>query len=263
MITLAGITPHSPLLLPEVHSVRLTILGATVKALDEMARNLYAAKIETIVLISEHPTRYKTAFSINVHDPYSIDLREFGITEYTRQYHPDLQLIDTLQRHLRKNDQPFSLTTDNNLSFATATPLFYLATKLKKIRIIPITYSELDTKAHYKFGQIVHDVLMQSNKRIAVIAAGDMSHAMTEDSPAGFHASGEEYDQAVQHALMHNQNNDILSLDNALITEAKETSHRPISMLLGMLDELHYSTTVHAYEHPFGVGYLTAEMNIH
>lgn len=263
MITIAGITPHSPLLLPEIHSERLSVLGGTVKALDELARNIYAAKVETIVLISEHPTRYKTAFSVNVHDPYTIDLREFGIQEHTTNYHPDLQLIDTLQRHLRKDDQPFSLTTDNNLSFAAATPLFYLATKLKNVRIIPLTYSELDVKAHYKFGESVHDVLMQSDKRIAVIAAGDMSHALTPDAPAGFHASGEEFDTNMQHALVHGQIEDILQLDANLIAEAKETAYRPIVMLLGILSDLHYTTNIHAYEHPFGVGYLTAEMNIH
>ncbi len=263
MITLAGITPHSPLLLPEVHSERISILEQTTKALDALAHSIYAAKIDTIVLISEHPTRYKTAFSINMHDPYTIDLREFGVPHCHHSYKPDLQLIDTLQRHLRRESQPFSLTTDTNLSFAAATPLHYLASPQKKVRIVPVTYSELDVKAHFKFGQSLQEVLMQSDKRIAVIAAGDMSHTLSEDSPAAHHVSGEEYDTALQHALVHGQSADILNFDSGMVKEAQETSHRPISMLLGVLDDIHYQAQVLCYEHPFGVGYLTAEFEIH
>jgi MEMO1 family protein len=263
MITLAGITPHSPLLLPEVHSERISILEQTTRALDALSHSLYAAKIETIVLISEHPTRYKTSFSVNMHDPYTIDLREFGVPHCHHSYKPDLQLIDKLQRHLRREDQPFSLTTDTNLSFAAATPLHYLATPLKKVRIVPITYSELDVKAHFKFGQSLQDVLMQSDKRIAVIAAGDMSHTLSEDSPAAHHVSGEEYDTAMQHALVHGRPEDVLNFKQSMVTEAQETSYRPISILLGALDDMHYKAKVLSYEHPFGVGYLTAEIEIH
>lgn len=258
MLVFSGFTPHSPLLLPEVNQDQLHLVQATIDAMDELAEDLYAAHPDTILLISEHPTIYEDAFSVTLADPYHFDLSEFGVLDVQQKYRPNLKLIDRLQRSLRRAGHPITLTTEEALNYASAVPLMLLTQQLPQVKLIPVTYSELDPKAHFQFGQALKDEVMHCDSRVAVIASGDMSHALSSNSPAGFHRDGTVYDEKIQELVTHKNTAGLLSLEEDLIINAQQTSYRPLTILFGLLERVSVKPSILSYEAPFDVGYLVA-----
>jgi aromatic ring-opening dioxygenase LigB subunit len=231
--------------MPSINSARFQEAERTVTALSELSDELYAAHPDTIVILAESPTMYAEAFSLNVADPYVADLSNVGDLGYHKSYHPDFGLIDALQRFTRKESVPVTLSTDDRLPFQSVVPLHHLTAHLKNIRIVPITPSALDSKAHFAFGNTLKHLVMESDKRVALISAGDMGHA--EDSKV--------FDEKILTFLKERNTSGLLQVDHDEITAAQDTSYRQIAMLLGALDAIDASADVLSYERPFGVGY--------
>ena len=262
MLVFAALTPHTPLLLPTVNKERLKEVEQTRQAMLELRDALYASRPDTIVIFSSHATQFDQAFSINLHDEYLIDLKEFGDLSDYRTFKPDLQTIDRLQRTLRSKGQPVTLSSDAKLDYGAAVPLLLLGEPLPKVQIVPISYSALTAKEHFQFGDALKDVLMNENKRVAVIATGDQSHALDSHSPAGFAKEGKRYDEAVQTLLTTRNTAGLLTLDPKEVAKAHECAYRPLLMLLGVLDRMNYRPVIDSYEAPFGVGYLVAHFEL-
>jgi MEMO1 family protein len=255
MLVFAGLAPNSPLLMPSINAARFAEVANTEAALEELAEDLYAAHPDTIILFAESRTMYADAFSLNVADPYTADLSEFGDLGYAKTYHPDFGFIDRLQRHLRKSDLPVTMSTDDRLNFATAVPLDLLTDHLPSIRIVPVAPCELDAKNHFNIGAAFKHLILESDRRIAVLATGDMSHALSKDSPAGLHKDGKIFDETVLAMIKEKNTAGLLQLPEKLIKNAHDTSYRQICMLFGALDGMAVTPSVLSYEAPFGVGY--------
>lgn len=262
MIVFCGITPHSPLLLDSVNKDKLQFVEKTREALKELSEELYASHPDVILLISEHPTSFSEAFSINVSDPYTFNLEDFGDLGFERTFRPDLALIDRLQRSLRKGETPVTLTTDTALHYASAVPLHFLAEKLPDTKLVPVTYSDASPKKHYQFGQAMKDIVSLSDKRIAIIVSADMSHALSEESPAGYHTAGAAFDESIMDLITTKNTAGILSLNDELIQESHQTIYLPLLVLLGLMEKIPTNTQILSYEAPFGVGYLVANLQI-
>jgi len=262
MLVFSAFTPNSPLLLPEINKDKAYRLEKTTEAMAELADELYATHPETIILISMHPTIFNGSFSIALKDPFTFDLSEFGELSFDKKIKPDIELINELQDSLRSQGQPVTLTSDETLNYASAVPLQILTEDLKNVKLVAITYSELDTKSHFQFGNALKETIMSSDKRIAVIAVGDMSHALTNNSPADFHPDGEKYDKKIQELIAQKNTVGLISLDEKLIENAVENSYRSLTILFGLLDRISVKPEILNYEAPFGVGYLVANFAI-
>lgn len=263
MLVFAAHTPHSPLLLEEINKDRLAQVKKTKNAMKELSDELYAVHPDTIILLSAHPTVEQKAFSIAVSDPYIFDISEFGQFNFERKIHPDIMLIDRLQRSLRSSDQPITLNTDESLSYAAAVPIELLTERLPNVKLVPITYSNLDAKAHFQFGQAMKDEVMASNKRIAIIVSADLSHALNTESPAGFHADGPIYDEKIQELIIAKNTAGLLRMDEDLVKNAQQTNYRLLCILFGLLEHTSVTPQILSYESPFGVGYITANFALH
>ncbi len=244
MLVFAGLVPHSPLLMESVNPDRLHEAAKTLAALEELSDEIYAAKPETIVILAESTTMYPEAFSVNVADPYAADLSSVGDLGYHKKYDPDFGFIDALQRFARQNTIPVSLSTDELLTFQTVIPLHFLSRHFKDIRIVPIAPCSLDGKAHFSFGSTLKHLVLESPKRIAVIAAGDMSHG---DESA--------FDERLVTIMKEKNGSGLLQMDPDAIAAAKDTSYRQIAMLFGVLDGIDATPEVLSYEKPFGTGF--------
>lgn len=262
MIVFAALTPHSPLLLPSINKDRLKEVEQTRAAMNELRDLLYASRPDTLIIFSSHATQYDDAFSINLHDEYNVDLKSFGDLGDYRTFKPDLQTIDRLQRALRRDDQKLTLSSDAHLDYGAAIPLLLLTENLPNVQIVPIAYSSLSAKEHFQFGDALKEILMNENKRIAVIATGDGSHALTSHSPAGFSKEGKQFDEAVQTCIAARNTAGLLTLDPNKVAKAHECAYRPLLMLLGVLDRMNYRGVIDSYEAPFGVGYLVTHFEL-
>ncbi len=262
MLVFAGFTPNSPLLLPEINKDKLAAVEKTRAAMQELADELYTVKPDTIVIITDHPSRYADAFCLSLSDPFKFDLKEFGHLSFDRTFRPDIMLIDRLQRSLRRSQLPITMSSDEALHYASAVPLSILAKQLPKVNLVPIGYTNLDAKKHFEFGQAIKEAISDSSKRVAVIAAGDMAHTLTLNSPAPLHADGQIYDDKIQELIANKNAAGLLTIDPNVVSNAQQMSYLPLTILFGLLDHVAVTPTILSYEAPFGVGYLVANFTI-
>ena len=175
------------------------------------------------------------------------------------EFSGDFEMTHRLRDATKRAQFPATLISEPRLDHGTGVPLAMLASKLSDVRIIQLGFCGLDYKTHLDFGTLIKEQILISNRRIAVVASGDMSHALTTDSPAGFNKAGAEFDQKIRELLMARNVPGIIGLDTKFIEDAAECGLRSLLILLGILREMRYDYRELSYEAPFGVGYLAAE----
>lgn len=261
-LVFAAITPHPPILIPTIGKEHLKEIRATETALKKMEQDLYVAKPDTIIVISPHGRLLADAFSININPTYQVDLREFGDLTTKNTYQSDMNLALKITESAKLKHLPLILQTEPILDHGAAVPLFYLAQHLPNIKIIPIGYSLLEAKTHLDFGYLIKEEIMNSNQRVAIVASGDLSHALTNEAPAGFSPEGKKFDEMVIEALKSHNASALVNADPKFCEAAAECGLRSFLILLGALQRVNYELKLLSYEGPFGVGYLVAEFII-
>ena len=257
MIVFAALVPHSPLLAPGVGKEKRDALLGTLKAYAEVEQALVAAKPDTIVIISPHAHTYPDAFSANMAPKYVGTLKAFGDHQTTVDAKSDFLLLDRLQRELRSEGVPFTLTSSEELDYGFTIPLLLLTPRLPEWKLVPIAPSLMDAQAHVDFGRKLENVLHQETTRVAIIASADLSHKLTTDSPGGASVEGPAFDATVRSKLATMDVQGLLALDAQAVEAAGQCAYRPIMTLLGMLEDQSVKPRELCFEAPFGVGYLT------
>jgi len=134
-------------------------------------------------------------------------------------------------------------------------PLYYLAKAGFKGQIVHLSIGMLAYEEMYTFGKAVQAAIRHMDKRVAVIASGDLSHRLLPEAPAGYHPSGPEFDRQVVEALKNADVKKLLAIDGKLVEEAGQCGLRPIFFLMGAMGGLDVESVHASYEGPFGVGY--------
>lgn len=263
MLVFAGITPHPPIVVPTIGKDNLRFLTNTTNALRELGSELYAARPDTIIIISPHGSMLQNAFALNVMPEFLIDFEEFGdlITKFTIS--GDIGFSHHLKEQL-ETQLPVVLMSQEKLDHGVGVPLYFLTQNLdrKIIKCIPISFSLLDLNSHFEFGRKLQDEIINDTRRIAVIASGDLSHKLGKNSPAGYSPLAKDFDEELQQHIKDNDVTGILNMDRETIEEAAECGLRSFIILFGILNSIRYKTRILSYEAPFGVGYLTVNFEI-
>lgn len=89
---------------------------------------------------------------------------------------------------------------------------------------------------------------MNTNKRVAIIASGDLSHALTTDAPACHNPAGEQFDAKIQELLSSHNVTGLLGRNKQLVDNAAECGFRSLLILLGVLRDVNYEYRQYAYE---------------
>lgn len=257
-LVFATISPHPPLLIPAIGKQAAKKIAKTKAALEQMEKDLYISHPDILIIISPHGSYFPDAFTLNVSPEYQTDLREFGDLSTKVKFKGEHHLSTLIREGSRQEKIPVSMITEPRLDYGAAVPLVHLTKHLKNIKIIQIGFCDLDWKTHVAFGVVIKEQIANSSKRVAVIASGDLSHALVTDAPAGYNPAGPKFDQKIQELLSENNLAGMLQLDKKRVTDASECGFRSFLILMGILHDMHYAYKSYAYEAPFGVGYLTA-----
>ncbi|MBI2473557.1 AmmeMemoRadiSam system protein B [Candidatus Uhrbacteria bacterium] len=262
MICFAAITPHTPLLIPSVGKENTDKLKTTVQTLTHLAQELYASSPDTLVILSSHATQHEKAFSLNLHDEYQIDLKDFGDLTTHRTLKTDLELSTTIGRIMEEHQIPFTLDSNVFLDYGTGVPTYLLTQHLPRIHVVPVTFSRLSRKDHVRFGTVLKEVFENTTKRIAVIASGDLSHCLSSDAPLGFRPEGQEYTDKLLEAIKGHSIASLLSMPEELVQKSEECLYQQLLILLGIFEHKHIRPEILSYEAPFGVGYLVVQFHL-
>lgn len=244
MLKFAAITPHPPIIIPEIGSGELARCKKTVEGMKKLAKECKASKIDRSFIVSPHSTMDYDNFLINTSKTFDGDFSEFG--------YPEIRLSpkgcgEIWRKYL--NVIPYKKDT---LDHGVMVPLYYLNTIH---RIAPLSFCEQDLKQHFKFGQEIREAIDSTPKSIGFIASGDLSHRVTREAPAGYSPKGKKFDLLLMKLLAEKNTAGVLNIDGKLIAEIGECGLRSIAILLGVLSKSSYSPEILSYEAPFGVGY--------
>lgn len=256
MLVFAAITPHPPLLVPDIGKEELKKVDKTKKALEQLEQDLYLSKPDVIAIISPHGSLFADAFCINANTNFVSNFAQFGDLKTKLEWKGEPSLAAMIAHNSYEAKIPVQLVSEDALDHGATVPLSYLATHLPNCKILPLGYTNLDNKMHLDFGSLLKETFMASDKRIAVIASGDLSHGLTTDAPAGFSKAGEKFDKQVIEFLENHNTVGYSQLDAKFVEEAAECGYRSFLILLGILQGVNYAFKNYSYEGPFGVGYL-------
>ncbi|MEK7545751.1 MAG: class III extradiol dioxygenase subunit B-like domain-containing protein [Patescibacteria group bacterium] len=256
-IVFAAVVPHSPILIPSVGKEHLKKLKKTVAAMKRLEQELYAAHPDTILVISPHGPVEADHFTLDLNEKYVCDLKDFGVFDVSVDCRADMKLISALKEHVEDRGVPFMLRTERALDYGVVVPLIYLTEHIQRYSVLPIYPSLLPAKSHFEFGQAIQEVLLHSERRVAVIASADLSHRLTRSAPAGYSPYGRKFDDKIVTLLTERKYQALLTFEPELASKAAQCGLPPLTIFAGILDGMHAVPEVISYESPFGIGSLT------
>ncbi|UCG84384.1 MAG: AmmeMemoRadiSam system protein A [Dehalococcoidia bacterium] len=263
-IVFGCIVPHPPLLVPEVGGGRESEISSTIRAMEELTRQLAGRRPETVLVISPHGTMLYDSMGIATASRLRGTMRNWGARSADHDFDNDPDMVAALQAEASTAGIPLDSIGDREytLDHGVMVPIYFLVDGMKGVPLVPLTFSLMPLSTHFNFGQAIRKAAERAGKRVVIVASGDLSHRLIPSAPAGYDPMGEVFDRQLVDAIRSYDVPAVMGFDEALIDRAGECGLRSIVILLGALDGLNVKPDVLSYEGPFGVGYLVAAFDI-
>ncbi len=268
MITYAALSPHPPLLIPEIGGKRIQDVAATVAGMEQMARELVDSYPETVVFITPHGNVFSDAISVLSEARMEGDFSNFGNHQKRTSCQNDNELLQEIERRASSTninvvllDKETALYNQLNpgLDHGIMVPLYYLQEAgLSNANVVAISVAFLSLLELFIFGTLIRDASEVLGRRVAIVASGDMSHRLKDEGPYDYHPDGQRFDAEVKKILAAGDVQSFLNMPEELRENAGECGYRSLVMMFGALDGREFTSRVFSYEGPFGVGYMTA-----
>lgn len=259
-VVFAGISPHPPLLIPEVGGEGRGKVEATLKAEEEWARHLRAANPERIVIISPHAPSDINRIPIFDVDRLSGDMGRFGHSEVSMEWEVDRSFV----KRLAAENIP-TIKIDAGLcerchlhaeiDHGAFVPLYFASQAGVKVPIVLLGYAGLSRRDYERLGKIIARLATEDHLATALIASGDLSHRLLADGPYGFNKEGPIFDRMITEAMQKRSLRKIREIGESNIYEAGQCGFNAILALLSALESFDCTTNFLSYEGPYGVGY--------
>lgn len=256
----AIITPHPPVLLPEVGGGREREIAATDRAMRTAAETVAAWQPDVIIVSSPHTILYRDYFHIAPGDGAVGDMSRFGAPEVRIHACYDTLLREEIIR--RAEAEGLHAGTlgqrDPELDHGVLIPLYYLRKAGVRCPIVRMGLSGFSPLDHYRLGKCVQDAVNALGRRAVFLASGDLSHKLKADGPYGYAPEGPQFDDAVTHTMASGDFLEFLTIGPALCERAAECGLRSFQVMAGALDGLAVEPQLLSHEGTFGVGYAIA-----
>lgn len=265
MLVSAGLCPHSPTLIPYIGKENLNSAKSTIKSLETLFSEILSSQISALILLytPKDGNRISKKIKINVEAEVEVNLEEFGDLEHKFTFSSDIGLGHRL-KEIVETAMPVDLVSNHIEDYSLNVPVYYI-NKMQKngFKILPISISAGFKKEFLTmFGRYLKEKLVSLNERYSVLAVGDLSHALSEDSPSGFRKAGVLFDNQFVAGLRNKKLNESLNIGSKTINMAEQCIFDPFCVLAGILHGMEFETKALSYEHPFGVGFLVAQFCI-
>ena len=256
----AVLTPHPPVLLPEVGRGREREIAATSQAMETAAAEVARWEPDVLVVASPHTVLYGDYFHIAPGGGATGDMSAFGAPQVRIQVDYDIPLRDEIVRRAQAAGLKAGTLgqRDPDLDHGVLIPLYFLRKAGVHCPIVRLGLSGFSPLAHYQLGQCVARAVEALGRRAVFVASGDLSHKLKDDGPYGFAPEGPVFDEAVTAAMASGDFLKFLTMDPALCERAAECGLRAFQMMAGALDGLSVAPRLLSHQGTFGVGYAVA-----
>lgn len=268
MLKTIGLTPHPPLIIPEVGRGELAKVEQTVTGMKQLSRRIRRSAPELLIVITPHGPLLREGIAAIAQPFLEGDFGSFGAAGVKVSLKTDALLLEHLQRESEGEGPRLialgaggrRLPRGFSMDHGAAVPLYYLQQAGVPLRGLHLTYTFAPLRELYRFGEILRRAVEARALPTAIVASGDLSHRLTPGAPAGYNPRGAEYDRLIVELLRAGKVEEILNLDEDFVEEAGECALRSFVIALGALSGERFRSEILSYEGPFGVGYMVAEL---
>lgn len=268
-MTLVGcfVTPHPPIIVPEVGGRRLAGVMPTVEAMRRVGKEAAALGPEVVVIMSPHAPIDADRMSVGLAERYVGSLSYFGAGQVALDLQGRPALGERIVDEARARGVPADALRGRRelveLDHGSLVPLVFVVGELDPPpALVVLSFSFLDRQTHRRFGQAIGAAIEEWPERVLYVASGDLSHRLTPDAPAGYSPRGAEFDRLVVESFAAEDEAGLLKLAPGLQQDAGECGYRSLVTLFGVLEGRTAHTRVLSYEGPFGVGYLVGAVDL-
>jgi aromatic ring-opening dioxygenase LigB subunit len=283
-IVFAGIAPHPPLLVPEVGGARVSQVAGSTLAMKTFSQRLMQSAPDSIVLISPHSPLDSNSFTARAETTLSGDFGEFLAPSVRLEFSNDLALLQAIEKAVLQCDGDSSETQGGQgerksssskassksrvsirrlaghvpLDHGVLVPMYYLAQAGWSGPLVVFGFTLQPDSVHIAFGEAIRQAAIDTNKRVAIVASGDLSHRLKVGGPYEFEPIAHLFDEQVVAAIERGAPEKVLAIDPELRQRAGECGYRSIVVAVGSTIEATRKCELLHYEGPFGVGYMVA-----
>ncbi|MFH0916417.1 MAG: class III extradiol dioxygenase subunit B-like domain-containing protein [bacterium] len=266
------VTPHPPIIVPEVGGASLAEADATVQAMHALREKAALLDPDAIVLMSPHSALARSQMGVSLASDYRGSLAFFQAPHVRLEMAGDQALAEAILNEALDHGIPTTITGSHgesiDLDHGAMVPLWYLTGELARpCRLVLLAFSYLGLDEHVRFGEAVGRAIVESSVRVLSVASSDLSHRLLPGAPAGYDPRGADFDHAVADTFAAGDWEALLSIDPGLVRAAGECGYRSLAVLSGVVAGLeaaggHARNHLLSYEGPFGVGYLVGEVEV-
>lgn len=264
------LSPHPPIIIPEVGMGEEKKILDTTNSLNEIADEIGREKPDTIIIVSPHGTMFRDAIAIVYKDTIHGNLREFNAPEVSMNLNIDKKLSSRIYEIAMERKIPTvmlenSLLSKYNISVkldhGAIVPLYFVNKYYRDYKIVHITYAPLSDISLYKFGIAIKKAVDELDENAIFIASGDLSHRLKSDGPYGYNSCGKKFDSQFLTSLKSGNLINIFTMDKKIIKNAGQCGRRSVLIMLGALDGKKFKGDILSYQSNFGVGYGVMRLN--
>ncbi|HHU12122.1 MAG TPA: AmmeMemoRadiSam system protein A [Clostridiaceae bacterium] len=262
-----AILPHPAIIVPEIGKEEAKKAAATIDGARSVARRSAALKPDTFLVITPHGILFRDAISVLSETRLYGDFSRFGAPELNYRFENAPDLLRAIFKLNVKPDFPFldvdkdaarSYRESVSLDWGVLVPLYFLTKEVPDAAVLPLAYGLLDPLELADAGLRLRQAIEATDRRVVIVASGDLSHCLKNDGPYRFNKMGPIFDDAIVRLVRNADLDGIIAFDPDISEPAGECGLRSFQMMAGAMQNLPVKATVFSYEGPFGVGYMTA-----
>ncbi len=254
------VVPHPPLIIPGIGRGEEKGIQATIAAYQEAAVWVMDKEPETIVITSPHAKMYADYLQISAGAAATGSFAAFRHPELAFKAAYDEAFVDHLAQLSARINLPAGTLgkQDGSLDHGTMIPLYFLQQAGFAGKIVRIGLSGLSRDNHYALGVLIAQTALALNRRVVLVASGDLSHKLKADGPYGFDPAGPVFDARMGKCFKTGDFLELLTTPAEMADSAAECGLRSFWIMAGALDRQQVKGCLLAQEGPFGVGYAVA-----
>lgn len=259
-ILMTAITPHPPIIIPEIGEGEEKKARKTVDGLTKLSGEIVATNPETIVIITPHSEFNPYFFGVYNTQVLSGDFANFRAPQVKLEFENDTEFIKELELKIKSDFIKLNNISAKYLDHGSMVPLYYLKKAGYNGKIVVINYSMLDKEKHKLFGKFIAKTAETLDRNIVFIASGDLSHKLKPDAPAGYDPEAKEFDKLIVKSISEGDYNPVINMSPEIRKIAGECGYNSLMTAFGVTGDLAPNKEVISYEAPFGVGYIVAKL---
>lgn len=259
------IVPHPPIAVSEVGGGKESAIAATLSSYQRVARAIAGHEPETIIFLDPHNSYYADWIMIAGGIDASGDMGDFGAPEVTSKLVYDNDLRGRIDEEANTYQITAGVSGDlpTPLDHGLMVPLYFIKEHLplESFEAVVIGGSGLPSGTLLEFGGCLARAASDLDRRVVLVASGDLSHKLLPEGPYGFDPAGPKFDKAFCDVVESGSPRGFAHIDAGLAKAGAECGLSGFIMLAGAVEESsrllgeRFASELLSYEGPFGVGY--------